>query len=158
MDNESEKIKQTCLLLLNRREHSRQELRVKLSLKGFQLTEIQYVLDELEQQGWQSDERFSQSYSKYRLASGFGSLKIQYELKQRGIKDFDLDALVEEEFGSWQDLLLQVYQKKYSDEVNLTAKELLKRSCFLQQRGFSNAMIQKLFRQLKLGIPQSNDG
>lgn len=150
METQHQKIKQACLRLLNRREHSQQELRTKLSLKGFNQTEIQYVLDELKQQGWQSDERFAQSYVNYRLANGFGPLKIQYELKQRGIKEFDLNSLVEENFGSWQDLLLQIYQQKYAVDVELTAKEWLKRSYFLQQRGFTGTMINKLFRQLNL--------
>jgi regulatory protein len=153
----SEQIKVTCLRLLNRREHSQQELLSKLALKGFNQSDIQYALDELAQQGWQSDERFAQSYARSRLNSGFGSLKIQFELKQRGISHFDLDCLVEEEFGSWQDLLLQVYQQKYATNVNLTAKDRLKHSYFLQQRGFTHTMINKLFQQLKLNAAQSND-
>jgi regulatory protein len=108
------------------------------------------VLDELRQQGWQSDERFAQAYTKYRLTRGFGALKIQYELKQRGIKDFDLNSLVAEEFGGWQDLLQQVYRQKYPDDIDLTVKEWQKRSYFLQQRGFSGTMINKLFQQLNL--------
>lgn len=137
-----------CLRLLSRREHSQRELLAKLSLKGFSHSDIQYTLDELAQQGWQSDERFAQSYSKCRLENGFGSLKIQCELTQRGIKKFDLDRLVEENFGSWQDLLLRVYQQKYPVTIELNAQEWLKRSRFLQQRGFSPALINKLFRQI----------
>lgn len=150
MDTRPQNIKAACLRLLNRREHSQQELLTKLALKGFDRTEIQYVLDELQQQGWQSDQRFAQAYVSSRLAGGFGPLKIQSELIQRGIREFDLNALVEENFGSWLDLLLQVYQQKYHDTVDLTAKEWLKRSYFLQQRGFTGTMINKLFRQLNL--------
>lgn len=150
MEAQQQKIKAACLRLLNRREHSRQELQAKLAVKGFNQTEIQCVLDELQEQGWQSDQRFAESYARSRLSSGFGLLKIQYELRQRGIKNFDLNAFVAENFGSWQDLLLQVYRQKYPDNVNLTAKECFKRSNFLQQRGFTGAMINKLFRQLNL--------
>jgi regulatory protein len=157
MDTERQKIKTACLRLLNRREHSQHELLTKVSLKGFNRTDIQCILNELKQEGWQSDERFAQSYSRSRLNSGFGELKIQYELKQRGIKDFDLNSLVENEFGSWENLLQQAYRQKYADDVDLTAKEYLKRSHFLQQRGFSGSMIQKLFRHLKLGNTNSYD-
>lgn len=157
IDSSLEKIRAACLQCLSRREHSQHELLTKLALKGFNHADIQHILDELVQQGWQSDERFAQNYSKYRLANGFGALKIQYELKQRGIKNFDLNELVENEFGSWQELLLQAYQQKYPDTVNLATKEWLKRSLFLQQRGFSGTLIQKLFRQLKRNVAQSND-
>jgi regulatory protein len=149
MGTERQKIKTACLRLLNRREHSQHELLTKLSLKGFNRTDIQCTLDELKQEGWQSDERFARSYAKSRLNGGFGWLKIQYELKQRGIKDFDLNSLVAEEFGSWQDLLFQAYRQKYRDNVDLTAKEQFKRSLFLQQRGFTHTMINELFKQLK---------
>ena len=43
------------------------------------------------------------------------------------------------------EILKQVYEKKYSDEERLPHKERLKRSRFLQQRGFSNDMIKTLF-------------
>jgi regulatory protein len=150
MDTDYQKIKAACLKLLNRREYSQHELLTKLALKGFSRSEIQCVLEELQQQGWQNDERFAQDYVKSRLNSGFGLLKIQYELKQRGIKNFDIDAIVKESFGSWENLLLKIYRHKYPHDADLTAKEKFKRQSFLQQRGFTNTMINGLFKQLKL--------
>jgi regulatory protein len=149
-DKDYQKIKTSFLRLLSRREYSQQELLTKLSLKGFNRSDIQCVLDELEQQGLQNDERFAESYAKSRLANGFGPLKVQYELVQRGISNFDLNKLVTENFGGWDALLLQVYRNKYSNEVDLTIKEQVKRSNFLQQRGFTGAMITKLFRANKV--------
>ena len=52
----------------------------------------------------------------------------------------------------WNELLMQVYKKKYSHQELLTNKEWLSRTRFLQQRGFSTEMIKTLFDALELQI------
>lgn len=139
-------IKLRCLRLLARREHSQQELLRKLETKGFEKEAIENVLVELNQQGLQSDTRFAESYARMRFGNGFGSLKIDYELKQRGIPDFDLDPVISENFIDEQHLIALAYQKKYPHTENIPLKEQLKRQRFLQQRGFSYDLIQQLFK------------
>lgn len=146
IEAESQKqIREICLRLLTRREHSQQELLDKLAIKGFDRDESQTVIDELIDQGWQSDQRFAESYARFRIKKGFGPNKIRYELLQRGIAEVDLDVVVMDIADGWLEIIKQVYEKKYSDEERLPHKERLKRSRFLQQRGFSNDMIKTLF-------------
>ncbi len=145
-------MKDTCLRLLSRREHSQQELLNKLALKGFDRLDSQAVIDELAEQGWQSDLRFSESYVRYRIAKGYGPVKIANELNLRGINGFDLDSAVLDVSEGWHEVIKHVYKKKYPDETLLTNKEWLKRCRFLQQRGFKSEMIQLLFRQLKIQL------
>jgi len=140
----AKEIREVCLRLLTRREHSQLELLNKLSLKGFDRYDSQKIIDGLTEEGWQSDERFAESYARYRIKKGFGPVKISYELRQRGITNFDLDAVVLDLADSWLDLLEQLYYKKYTDDGPLAQKEWLKRSRFLQQRGFSHEMIKTL--------------
>lgn len=142
-------IKHSCLRLLARREHSQQELLRKLQAKGFIKEAIEAVLVELNQQGLQSETRFAESYARMRFGNGFGSLKIDYELKQRGIENFDLEAVLSENFMDEQQLINTAYQKKYPHTEKLAFKEQLKRQRFLQQRGFSYDLIQQLFKHLK---------
>jgi regulatory protein len=78
-------------------------------------------------------------------------VRVRYELQQRGIDDSDMDAQAEEQ-GGWQNLLLDVYSRKYDDERSLSQNEWLKRSRFLQQRGFSGEMIKRLFAELKIKL------
>ena len=139
-------IEAICLRLLARREHSQYELLTKLLKKSFEKIEIQSVIAKLNEKGFQSDTRFAESYARMRFNSGFGSLKIQYELKQRGIDEFDLQPVLTENFTDEQTLINQVYQKKYTNTVEITMKERLKHQRFLQQRGFSYALIQNLFK------------
>ena len=139
-------IKEACIRLLSRREHSQLELVNKLALKGFERSVTQQVVDVLMTDGWQSDERFAEAYTRYRIRKGFGPVKIISELRQKGITNFDLEPVVWDLSEGWIDLLEQLYYKKYGDNKSLTQKEYLKRMRFLQQRGFSSEMIQKMIR------------
>ena len=153
INTESQKnIREFCVRLLSRREHSQQELLDKLASKGFDRTETQVIVDELAAQGWQSNQRFAESYSRYRIRKGYGPIKIKSELQQRGIEDCNLDEVVMDLADGWGEILEQVYLKKYSDDTRLTNKEWLKRNRFLQQRGFSGEMIKTLFRDLNIKL------
>ncbi len=152
-DLESQKeIREICVRLLSRREHSKLELLNKLELKGFERADTALIVDALADDGWQSNQRFAESYARYRIKKGFGSIKIKYELLQRGIEDINLDEIVLEIAEDWNELLMQVYKKKYSHQELLTNKEWLSRTRFLQQRGFSTEMIKTLFDALELQI------
>lgn len=146
-----QQIEAVCLRLLARREHSRRELLDKLALRGFNRDEVEPVIDGMAEQNWQNDERYTECYVRQRIQNGYGPIRIRYELQQRGINDADLDGQAEEH-GGWQNLLQDVYAGKYGDEKSLTQNEWLKRSRFLQQRGFSGEMIKRLFAELKLKL------
>lgn len=140
-------IREACIRLLTRREHSQKELLNKLAVHGFEQVDIQRGIDRLDEEGWQSDERFAESYTRHRIKKGFGPLKINYELRQRGIEGFDFEPIVLELADSWFQLLVLLYEKKYLEKGCLSQKEKQKRSRFLQQRGFSHEMIHSLFKR-----------
>jgi len=135
-------IREHCIRLLTRREHSQRELLDKLALKGFDRAVTQQLIDVLNDEGWQSDERFAEAYARHRIKKGFGPIKISYELRQKGIAEFNLENVVMDLAGSWLDLIAQVYKKKYGEDKPVSKKERVKQSRFLQQRGFSHEMIK----------------
>jgi regulatory protein len=141
--------------LLARREHSRRELLDKLALRGFERSEVEPVIADMAEQNWQNDERFAECYIRQRIANGYGPMRIAYELQQRGITGVDLNLQAEEQVGGWQNLALDVYLGKYDDEKSLAANEWLKRSRFLQQRGFSGEMIKRVMAELKIKLCRS---
>ncbi|MCK5828952.1 MAG: regulatory protein RecX [Methylococcales bacterium] len=151
----NKEIRENCFRLLVRREHSQQELIDKLALKGFGRSESKAVIDILAEQGWQSNERFAESYARYRIKKGYGPIKVSFELKQRGIDEVDLDSIVLDLADGWDEVIDTVYKKKYSDDTQLENKEWLKRNRFLQQRGFSNGMIIALFKRFSIQINYS---
>ena len=65
-----------CMRLLSMREHSRLELCNKLKVKSFAQDEIQEVLDGLVNEGWQSDQRFAESFIRQRIHKGYGPILI----------------------------------------------------------------------------------
>jgi len=150
-----QQIEAICLRLLARLEHSRRELLDKLALRGFDRDEVEPVIDQIAEQNWQNDARYAEAYVRQRIQNGYGPMRIRYELQQRGINDADLDAQAEEQ-GGWQNVLLDVYSRKYDDEKSLTQNEWLKRSRFLQQRGFSGEMIKRLFAELKIKLARAD--
>jgi regulatory protein len=150
-----QQIEAVCLRLLARREHSRRELLNKLALRGYQRDEAEPVLATLAERDWQNEGRYTECYVRQRIQNGYGPMRIKYELQQRGIDDADLDAQAEEQAGGWQNLLLDVYNGKYGDDKSVTQAEWLKRSRFLQQRGFSGEMIKRLFSELKIKLCRS---
>jgi regulatory protein len=154
--SKSEKeIREVCFRLLTRREHSHQELVNKLTIKGFDRLESQAIVGVLADEGWQSDQRFAESYTRYRIRKGFGPIKISFELQQRGIENFDLDATLLDLADDWNEVIESVYLKKYSDDKLLVNKEWLKRNRFLQQRGFSSEMISVFFKRFNIQLNYS---
>lgn len=151
----NKEIREICFRLLVRREHSQQELLDKLAIKGFDRSESKMVIDVLTEQGWQSNQRFAESYARYRIKKGYGPIKISFELQQRGIDEVDLDSVVLDLADSWDEIIDSVYIKKYSDDTQLGNKEWLKRNRFLQQRGFSSEMIRALFKRFSIQLNYS---
>ncbi|MEQ1559844.1 MAG: regulatory protein RecX [Methyloglobulus sp.] len=141
-------IRAQCLRLLTRREHSQKEIKNKLVIKGYESNQVLAVLEELGQQNWQDDTRYAESYARVRSQKGFGPIRIAYELRQQGVNPGIIDNILTTTTESWMKLLLDVYTKKYPGEVAANHAERGKRIRFLQQRGFSNTMINTLFKQL----------
>jgi regulatory protein len=148
----STEIRESCLCLLARREHSQKQLLNKLLIKGFDKDEILAVIEELVHQGWQSDLRYAESYARHRIQKGYGPIWIAYELKKNGIDTVNLNDIVQKTAGSWMDLLEQVYTKRYGHDSLLDRNEWAKRSRFLMQRGFSGTMISALFDHLNIKL------
>jgi regulatory protein len=148
----SSEIKESCIRLLARREHSQKELLNKLLLKGFDKDDILPVIEELAGQGWQSDSRYAESYTRHRILKGYGPLFIAYELRKNGVDAVDLEDIVQKSAGSWMDLLEQVYTKKYGHDPLMDRNEWAKRSRFLMQRGFPGTMISALFDHLNIKL------
>ena len=151
MNSVAHDIKNHCLRLLARREHSQKELLTKLMQKGFSSADIQPVITELAQNSWQSDARFAENYARTRLRKGYGATAIRYELNQKGIDvaDTNLNDVLLTVADNWLDLLTQTYCKKYGEIEPLTRQDWAKRTQFLLRRGFSSSQIQQFAKKLR---------
>ena len=136
----------TAMDLLSRREHSRSELVEKLRQREFDAEAIEQALDYLQQQGLQSDQRYAESYVYQRAQKGFGPLKIEYELRQRGIADHIIESVMQPEQESWSERMRQQRARKFGDRLPEEYAEKMKQARFLQNRGFSPELVMRLFR------------
>ena len=69
--------------LLSRREHSRKELKEKLSLRFQSDDMIQTVLDKLETNNVINEWRFAEAYTRHRTRKDFGPKTIFYEMSEK---------------------------------------------------------------------------
>ncbi|MDO6562656.1 regulatory protein RecX [Amphritea sp. 1_MG-2023] len=133
--------KNAAIGLLARREHSRQELRNKLSARCESI-DLEAVLDELSDKGYQSDQRFAESFVRMRVGQGQGLIKIRFELQRKGVDNELILSTFEAADIDWFDLAADLYRRKYLAILAANDyKEKAKRMRFMSQRGFNAAQI-----------------
>lgn len=122
--------------LLSRREYSRHELYQKLIARTSSETVLEKILNRLEEAGYQSDLRFSESFLRSRINRGLGKMRIERELKEKGIQQ----DLIEQCFQTdtdWFELAYESGLRKFHS-LNLSDyKEKQKAFRYLAYRGFS---------------------
>jgi len=127
--------------LLARREHSRVELERKLRARSGDADLIRDVLDELEQDGLLSAERFAESFVAARYARGQGPYRIRRELADRGVDAPDR-FLADERFD-WTGLAREVRRKRFGQAPPRNLADKAKQVRFLEYRGFSHEQIRQ---------------
>ena len=130
--------------LLARREHSKYELQNKLKRHALDISTIDLVLNELVVNRQQSDERFTEVYTNSRINRGYGPIRIQQELHERGIDD---DVLIEKYLlhkdEKWYQLANDVRQKRFGLKLPNNFKDRAKQMNFLRYRGFTQEQIHE---------------
>ncbi|MDN3650320.1 regulatory protein RecX [Reinekea marina] len=145
----------TALNILARREHSQSELLTKLQSRFPEsLDEIENVLERLQEQGLQSDERYAQMWFNGQIAKYRGPKRIQYESRQKGISS-RIEALLSQSEIDWCQLALDAVSRRYSNGASYDDKAKIYR--FLSYRGFSGNMIQFAFDELHSQFKEHQD-
>lgn len=99
------------------------------------------LLDDFETRNWLSDQRFAESYVVDHHARA-GSIKLAYDLRQRGVSDAIIEAVLSENRGSELARAHDVWQKKFKTPP-ANANEKAKQMRFLLSRGFPPDAIRK---------------
>lgn len=131
-------IRLAAMDLLARREHSRQELIVKLCHRfSGEEASVENIVARLGKENLQSDQRFAEAFVSSRSARGQGPLRIQAELRQRGVSEALIEQVLAESGINWLELAKQVGARKYGGRPCSNYSEKAKRIRFLQYRGFA---------------------
>lgn len=133
-----------ALALLARREHSRAELTRKLERVGFIREDIAALLDEFETKNWLSDRRFAESWVADHRAKA-GSVKLAYELRQRGVSDDVIEAVLGENRDSELERAREVWRKKFKS-APANASDKARQMRFLLSRGFPTEIIRSVIK------------
>ncbi|MFA0813522.1 regulatory protein RecX [Microbulbifer epialgicus] len=131
-----------ALELLARREHSRQELKQKLTGK-FPDSDFNALFERLQELNYQSDQRFAEVFARSRVLRGQGPVRIRQELQQRGIRGEYATNAIEQMEVNWFELAQEQLQRKYRTPISAALprdqqmKERARRQRYLAYRGFS---------------------
>jgi len=141
------KLRHTALNLLARREHSVLELRHKLTRRGFADPAIETVLAELLARDLLNESRYAEIYAHSRIDKGYGPLRIERELRERGVPEDIVAVSLAALDDCWEPKLTQVYRKRFGTAAPSDLAEQARQTRFLRQRGFTLDQINRLFRE-----------
>jgi regulatory protein len=139
-------VRRVAMDLLARREHSRVELQRKLRLRGAPAELITSALDRLAEQGLLSDARFLQCFVASRARGGHGPVRIREDLAQRGLPREDIEQALRAAEVDWAEQLRELWQRKFSGQLPIDARERAKQGRFLAYRGYPLDLISRLLR------------
>ena len=130
---------------LSRREHSEKEIYLKfvnlVNSKDILLEEIL----KLKEEGLISNQRYAEAYIRSRFHSGFGPVRIKYELEKKGVIKTIIKTAFQETDLDWDDKLKSEFKKKYESN-DMKNTNINKISKFFLYRGFDLEKISKLIK------------
>lgn len=133
-------LKARAVDLLSRREYSRRELYQKLAPHAGSPDELETLLDELGQRGWQSDQRFAEQYAELK-GRKYGSRRLAAEMREKGIDGETISSALSE--NNDVELARQLWQKKFGAPPQ-SPEERVKQIRFLASRGLPMDAIRKV--------------
>ncbi|MBF0503737.1 MAG: regulatory protein RecX [Candidatus Omnitrophica bacterium] len=144
-------VKSAALRFLKIRPQSIAELREKLKLKGFSMTDIETAVLELTASGLLDDRAFTKSWINYRLARPFGFRRIIQELKSKGIDPLTIEQAVAEIKDSYNadKTALELARRRWQRLPAIDPLKKKKRVLdFLLRRGFEADVAIRVIKKL----------
>ncbi|WP_437441342.1 regulatory protein RecX [Shewanella decolorationis] len=122
-------------------------MRSKLLEKGFEVVDIEPVLDDCEASGFINDKRYAELLVRSHITRGHGPIRIRQAIAQKGLSKDCIEAALSANDHDWFELAKAKAIKKYvtpkvtevkgSQSRELVAKEKAKRVRFLLSQGFN---------------------
>lgn len=118
----------------------------KLELRQFDSLTALTVAEYCQQQGWQDDLRYAESYVRLRSQKGYGPRRITSELKERGVDQAIIHSVLAEADVQWHSVAESLLAKRMKLCSETSPKERAKQQRFLLYRGFDMAEVQSLLQ------------
>ena len=129
--------------MLSRREYAVAELSRKLSAAGYERDSVQDTVAQLVADGLLSDARFTEAFVRYRAGRGYGPLRIQAELRERGVDDAVVETYLDSGDSQWLQRSEAVRSKRFGAARPVDFKERARQARFLQYRGFTTEQARR---------------
>ena len=136
-------VRQAALKYLSRREYCAREMVDKLVFKGAPRELAHSAVDRLCEQGMICEQRFAREFLRARVRKGYGPVRIEYELTQRGVAEHLASKCVGESSTDWREVLKRIVERKYHNRPATSFNEWAKRANFLKNRGFTAEQISE---------------
>lgn len=140
-----QKLRSYAFALLTRRDYSKAELKEKLIKYANDAEEVNQLINELELNQYQSDERVAQLTLNSQLRKGKGPNRIKMALKAKQVET----DLIRENMKEidWLEQAYQLKIKKFGEKIETDPKLKAKQIRFLQYRGFEMDVIMKVIKK-----------
>ena len=143
--SDPKEIRRKAMDFLALRDYGQAELILKLANKGYKRSIVEDKVQELTEEGLQSDTRFAEAFVQSRINQGKGPVRIRSELGQKGIPDGIMAAAIEDAAVDWWELAEDVRVRKFGTAQPDDFKEKARQMRFLQYRGFESDQIRSTF-------------
>jgi regulatory protein len=130
---------QKALQFLVRREHSRHELKRKLTDRGAEPDRSEQALDRLVEVGYQDDSRFAEALARTRASAGYGPQRIRAELSTHALSAEQIAIALEACETDWSSKACQLVARRYPGVKLPDPRQRRKAIEFLLRRGFDHA-------------------
>lgn len=145
----SEEALKRAYKFLSYRSRSQAEVHAKLSQLGFPQESIETTLEKLRSLKLLDDESFARGWARGRAEGrGYGPLRIERELRQKGIERSLIREVVRETFGRGEgkETAKTLLEKKFRGK-DLSDQRILGRAvAFLQRRGYPSSVITEILK------------
>ena len=131
-----------ALRLLARRDYSRLELAHKLGGKSYPEEQVATALDQMEELGYLSEQRFAEMLVRSRISGGFGPVKIRFELREKGVPEQLAEQAILEAGPDWLALARAVRNRHFGDFAPADLRERARQCRYLQSRGFTTDQVR----------------
>ncbi len=149
MEKTLEKIRKYCAY----QDRCTKEVQTKLRSLGISESDFEEIINQLIEEGFINEERFTQSYIRGKInTKGWGVQKIIYNLRLKGIEEH----LIKKEIAkldsqSIEKNLISLIEKWITNkELTFSTKQRLYR--YLMSRGYSSGEISQVLTQLDLNF------
>jgi SOS response regulatory protein OraA/RecX len=151
-EKEVQRIREAAFRLLAIRAHSAGELKTRLTQKKFPAEQIELVIADLQEKGYQSDEEFARLFTREKwTSSGWGPGRVRQALAQKGVAPPVCDQILEEVYGDVDLIegLLPLARKRWRTTDGLDNNTRRRRLAgFLQRRGYNWDTIQRVITKI----------